>query len=224
MRCWHTRRKVRAFAPFCRAPSHHSDEEFFQRINNRIKPNDAGAYVMLGWAHHDGDYGLVPNKKKAFELWLKGSELGAVDGHTNVGFSYLEGKKGVPKNEERAYHYLELAAIAGDAVARYNLAVNELNKRNFDLALKHLMIAARSGFNESLIEIKNLFVAGRASKNDYETALRAHKDAIDAITSDQRNLAVAELSDTLEPVRYISVGSALWALSVLLSSTLGSLQ
>lgn len=100
---------------------------------------------------------------------------------------------------------MELAAMRGDAPSRHNLATYELRERNnLERSLKHLMIAAGCGFDESLDTIKRLFMMGRVSKDDYETALRAHKDAMDAITSDQRSsaAAVSQIAQERPPVRY----------------------
>ncbi|KAL7539282.1 hypothetical protein ACHAWF_006363, partial [Thalassiosira exigua] len=190
---------------FCRASIHCSNKEWFKRIDTRIKHNDGDAHIMLGWAHHNGFQGLVPNKKKAFEHWLKGSELGATEGHNVVAMAYFEGR-GVQKNEERAFRYMELAALGGDAISRHNLAAYELRERNsLERSLKHFMIAAASGLDNSLDTIKNLVMTGRVSKDGYETALRAHKDAIDAITSDQRKSAVAssQFASERPPIRYV---------------------
>ena len=48
-----------------------------------------------------------------------------------------------------ARHYFELAAMDGEVAARYNLGVTEENACNYDRALKHYMIAVRSGLTDS---------------------------------------------------------------------------
>ena len=48
------------------------------------------------------------------------------------------------------------------------------------------MIAAGAGDDNSLERIWGAFMAGLATKDDYEKALRAHKGAKDEMRSDQR--------------------------------------
>ncbi len=57
---------------------------------------------------------------------------------------------------------------------------------DIDVAVKHFMIAARIGDDESLKELRRLFLNGRLPKSDFEMALRAHKEASDEMKSEQR--------------------------------------
>lgn len=58
-------------------------------------------------------------------------------------------------DKKKAVYYCELAAIGGNVIARYNLALNEANAGNMDRALRHYMIAVRGGSNVSLEMIKD---------------------------------------------------------------------
>ena len=60
-----------------------------------------------------------------------------------------------------------------------------------DRALKHFMISARSGDDDSLKQIKQLFTAGHATKEDYTNALQVYQAYLDEIRSDQRDKAAA---------------------------------
>ena len=51
------------------------------------------------------------------------------------------------------------------------------------------MISASAGYDDSLNEIKECFVNGYATKDDFEKALRAHKEAKDEMKSEQRERA-----------------------------------
>jgi len=99
--------------------------------------------------------------------------------------------EGVEQDGKRAQHYWELAAIWGNEVARFNLGIDEKNVGNMNTALKHLMIAARCGDNESLKNIREFYVNGHATKDDYAKALRAYQEYVDGIKSDQRDEAAA---------------------------------
>ena len=53
------------------------------------------------------------------------------------------------------------------------------------------MISAAVGCDESLKEIQKGYVNGQVTKDDFEKALRSHKEASDEMKSDQREMAAA---------------------------------
>ena len=55
--------------------------------------------------------------------------------------------------------------------------------------MKHYIIAAKLGYDESLKAVKNLYKAGCVSKEDFAAALRGYQAAIDATKSPQREEA-----------------------------------
>ena len=81
--------------------------------------------------------------------------------------------------------------MGGDTDARHNLGVYEYTKGNMDRALKHRMIAAGVGHNDSLETIKGMFMSGDAMKNDYAKALQAYQANLVEIKSPQRDQAAA---------------------------------
>ena len=95
------------------------------------------------------------------------------------------------RNNKKANHYCELAAIGGDVAARHNLGNSEWRSGNWDRALKHYSIAAGCGHNNSVKFIQKLFRAGHATKDDYANALRAYQKYLDEIKSEQRDNAAA---------------------------------
>ena len=90
---------------------------------------------------------------------------------------------------KKAIHYYELAAMGGEPAARFNLGVFEERTGNMNRAVKHWMIAASAGLDESLKEIRQGYVNGHVTKDDLEKALRSHKEAKDEMKSDQREAA-----------------------------------
>ena len=88
---------------------------------------------------------------------------------------------------KKAKYYYELAAMGGDVFARANIGAIECNAGNVDRAVKHYMIAAGAGCDDSLKEIRECFLNGNATKDDFEKALRAHKEAQDEMKSEQRD-------------------------------------
>ena len=63
------------------------------------------------------------------------------------------------------------------------------------IALKHYMIAVGLGDNDSLKKIREFYVNGDATKDDYAKALRTNQKYIDGIKSAQRDAAAAFNSD-----------------------------
>mgnify|MGYP000184238260 CR=1 FL=1 len=57
--------------------------------------------------------------------------------------------------------------------------------------MKHWMIAAGVGVDKSLKEIQKGFMNGHVTKDEFEKALRAHKESKDEMKSDQREAAAA---------------------------------
>jgi TPR repeat protein len=182
----------RRLCPFCRTPEHTSDEELVERMKKRAEGDDADAIHNLGCYYHQGDCGLPQDYDKAMEFWLQAGELGCTVAYRSVANAYYNGE-GVERDEKKAKHYYVLAAMGGDVEARHNLGSFEGNAGNTDRAVKHWMIAAGAGDDDSLKEIRKGFMRGHATKDDFEKALRAHKEANDEMKSDQREAAAAYL-------------------------------
>ena len=169
--------------PFCRKIVPDTDEEINERCLKRIEANDPVAMCQMGGQTHlEGDY------KSAFDYWTRAAALGDAMAHFELSCLFREGK-GIEKDEKKARHHAEQAAIAGHPIARYNLACFEGPFRT-DRAVKHFTIAAKLGYDKSLESLKDLYEVGIVSEEDFAAALRGHKAAIDATKSPQREEAV----------------------------------
>ena len=173
----------------CRTAAPTSEEDAVQVVMKRVDVDDVNAMDQLGRWYQTGESGLPQNEDKALELWHRAGELGHAASH-KIGNSYLYGM-GVERDEMKATHYWELAAMGGDEMARHNLGVYESNMGNFGRAIKHYMIAVGFGYNVSLNEI---YLDGRATKVDYAKALKAYQAYLSEIKSDDRDKA-AEFND-----------------------------
>ena len=180
--------------PFCRTSSSGTDREMRKQLENLVKKNDAIAIFNLGCGYNRGKYGCPQNRAKALELWHHAGELGSTDSYFNIGMAYYDGR-GVGLDEKKARHYYELAAIGGDAKARYTLAILETKAGNMGRALNHYMISVKGGFAKPLLAIKDLYMAGYATKEDYSNALQAHQEYLGEVKSIQRDDAAAHDSD-----------------------------
>ena len=129
-----------------------------------------------------GDY------QSAFDYWTRAVALGSVRAHFELSTLYGNGK-GVEKDERKGLYHLEKAAIGGCPYARYNLGVIEAENGQGDRAVKHFIIAAKLGDDESLERVKDVYKAGLMSKEDFATALRGYQAAIDTIKSPHREAA-----------------------------------
>ena len=183
---------VDQLCPFCRTLAPKTDEEAVKLSNKRAELDDAEAIYSLGFDYSRGDNGLPQDYEKALELWHQAAELDCTKAYYSIGNAYVFGR-GVERNETKAMHYWELAAIGGNAEARYNIGSTEVQALagNMDRALKHFMIAVGSGDHDSLKQIKQFYSKGYATKDDYANALRAYQAYLKEIKSDQRDKAAA---------------------------------
>ena len=170
--------------PFCRQPLLDT-ERVEKSFTKRVEANDPGALVELGMrASNNGDY------DSAFKYWTKAAELGDADAHCKLSilYRYDEGLS-IEKDEKKEVYHLEEAAIGGHPYARINLGVYEERDGRIDRAVKHLIIAAKLGWDGAIQRLKECYKDGHMSKEDFAAALRSHHAAIVATKSPQREAA-----------------------------------
>ena len=76
-------------------------------------------------------------------------------------------------------------------MSRHNLGNFEAKNGRTSRAIKHWIIAANMGRDGSLEALKKNYAIGIVSKEDFASALRGHKAAVDATKSPQRAVAEA---------------------------------
>ena len=74
------------------------------------------------------------------------------------------------------------AGIGCHPTARYNLACYEGVSKSYERAVKHSIISANLGHDESIQMLKKCYVDGKVGKDDFAAALRGHEAAVDATT------------------------------------------
>jgi len=175
--------KLQHACPFCRNIFPKTDEEAIKNAMKRVAANDTDAMMyMYQKSYNEGDYDT------AFAYLTKAAELGGADAHYNLSILYGEGK-GVEMDKKKGFYHLEEAVFAGHPEARYNLACHEGRNKRYDKAVKHLIIAAKLGHDESIQALKKFYVGGKFSKEAFAAALRAHQAAVEATKSPQREVA-----------------------------------
>jgi len=175
--------------PFCRVPHPISVEEAIERITKRMEVNDAEAMHNAGNYYINGRYGFPQDYGKALELFHRAAKLDHAKAYCCIGYAYKSGE-GVKRDMKKAEHYTELAAIKGNGIARFNLGIMEAQTGNMDRALKHYLIAVRTGY-KSLNDIKHMYTNGHATKEDYTKALLLYQEYLSEIKSTQRDKAAA---------------------------------
>ena len=94
-------------------------------------------------------------------------------------------------DKKKAKHYWELGAMNGSSQARHNLACVEGRAGNYHRAFKHFMLSARVGDKKSLDKVKEGFMVGIISKDEYANALRAYQERYNEMKSDARDKVAA---------------------------------
>ena len=175
--------KLERKCPFCRKALPYTDEEYNEQLMRRVGANDPDALRRVGMDRQDeGDY------KTAIEYFTRALVLGDVAAHYHLSLLYRDGK-GVEKDKKREQHHLEEAAIGGHPEARHNLGCEETDNDRMDRAVKHWIIAANLGYDDSLTNLKILYKDGNLRKDDFTAALRGYQTAINATKSPQREEA-----------------------------------
>eukprot|EP00985_Skeletonema_marinoi_P031073 scaffold35881_cov105-Skeletonema_marinoi.AAC.2 len=175
--------KLQHICPFCREPTPSTYEQCDKLFMKRIAANEPVAMLREGVNQDEkGHY------RSAFEYFTKAAELGDVEAHSRLVLLYHHGH-GVEKDFDKLIHHLEEAAIGGHPGARYKLGYNERINDRTERALKHLIIGATQGDDDSIKLLMDMFKNGMVNKEDLAAALRAHQAAVDATKSPQREAA-----------------------------------
>jgi TPR repeat protein len=175
--------------PFCRAPPPEHTSDWLRDLNKRLEVNNPEAFFQIGVVYFNGN-DVTQDKSKGLDFFFRGSELGSANASYQIANAYREGND-IAKDTKKALHYYGLAVMKGDNTSRCNLGINEATASRYDKALKHWQISRGRGHDASLEIVKRLFFQGRATKDDYEKALRSYQEYIDEIKSDQRDEAAA---------------------------------
>ena len=179
---------AKRLCPFCKSPPSNSNEEEVEKTKKLMERGNADAFNHLAGLYSQGIMGLPQDWAKANELYVKAGERGCADAHYNLGIMYSNGR-GVEIDKKKAKHYWELAAMNGHVIARHHLSVLEGNAGNHQRATKHFILAARAGYKESLDAVKDGYMHGCVTKEEYTNTLREYQKSQDEMKSDARDKA-----------------------------------
>ena len=174
--------------PFCRTTKPGKNADLLAMIRARVAKKDPEAINNLGECYNLGMIGFQKNIRKAVKLWTEAAELGSIQALYNVGVAYDLGDV-VQQDKAKAVEFYEKAAMQGHVQSRYNLGCNEHEKGNYDRAVRHWLISAKMGHKNSVENIKQAFVHGLATKDQYAEALKGYQDAVEEMKSHDRDEA-----------------------------------
>jgi hypothetical protein len=170
---------------FCRHRLPETEAEAYKNVLKRAQANDPVALRQMGTIRHDGgDIG------GAFEYWTKAAALCDATAHYGLSRMYHNGD-GVQKDIKKKIYHAEKAAISGHPMARHYLGCHEANSDRIERAVKHFIIAANLGCDNSLKNLREYYERGLVTKENFAAALRAHQAAVQATRSPQREAAAS---------------------------------
>ncbi|EJK56063.1 hypothetical protein THAOC_24118 [Thalassiosira oceanica] len=126
----------------------------------------------------------TPDKEQALAMIQKRADKGDPVAMYNLGTKYHFGQYGLVKDVTRAVELYERAAELGEVEKDMAKAI-----RHYEAAAMggdHMMMSVKLGDDDSLGNVKRLFMAGLATKDDYASALRGHQSAIEEMSSPDR--------------------------------------
>ncbi|EJK75731.1 hypothetical protein THAOC_02539 [Thalassiosira oceanica] len=169
--------------PFCRTtyPNNHADTMAMLQV--RVEKKDPEAISTLGETLFQ-----EKDERRAVKMWAEAADLGSITALANLGVSYYTGN-GVQEDKVKGIRLYEKAAMQGSAISRRNLGHSEASKGNHGRALKHFLISAKMGDEDSVEMIKEMFMAGVATKEKYAEALKSYQNALEEMQSSQRDEA-----------------------------------
>ncbi|EJK67100.1 hypothetical protein THAOC_11911 [Thalassiosira oceanica] len=164
-----------------------NDADALAMVRARVAKRDHEAIFFLGQQYFYGQLGLQKDMRKGVELYTEAVYFGSVDALFNLGLAYYKGE-GVQKDVAKAAEFYEKAAMQGCPLSRHRLGCYEIKFRgNYDRAVRHFLISAKMGHEESVETIKEMFKAGVATKEQYAEALKGYQDAAEEMKSHDRD-------------------------------------
>ena len=188
--------RIEATCPLCRTERVITDKLHYRRLRKRMDLNDNKAFYKMGSNYEAGAIGLPKDLDKAIEHFLRAVELGSANACWSLALLYLKGEvklkswlENPSKKIPPTFHYFKLAAMRGHIAARYNIGVQAFQEGNVEVAMKHWMISAAAGNDDSLQQIRESYRIKKASKDHFEEALRAYQKAKEDMASEERDMA-----------------------------------
>ncbi|KAL7553304.1 hypothetical protein ACHAWF_016577, partial [Thalassiosira exigua] len=192
---------------FCRKVDAKTDEERLKQINVLVEKGNADAIATLARYHAMGEMDFPQDMARSSELLHRAGELGCAEAYYNLGNAYYFGR-GVERDDKKKRKYWELAAMSGNVNARSNLGTMEGYAGNDQRAYRHFIIAARAGDEGSLKNVKEGFMGGMVTRDEYADALTEYQKRQDETKSEMRVEAGRYQAN---PLLYAEVNPSMYA-------------
>ncbi len=115
--------------------------------------------------------------EEALKLYLPLAESGNVGCQLFVGLLYSTGGRGVPRNFDAARKWLNLAAEAGNADARYALGVEDWNLGDYSAAADNFQYAATLGHSAAYYQLARMYRYGVGFEKNLGKAFELYEEA-----------------------------------------------
>ena len=161
------------------------DEEIVRRVRKRLEANDPQSYfTVANWYRH-GMLGYPVDNQKAFEHMHRAAELGWPKACHNLGCYYQHGV-GTEKDERKEIYWFEEAAKKGDIDSRWNLGDKEMMRGDAMRAIKHFLISAAAGDDQSLGKIIKAVSMNLVTRDKFNEVRAKYHEAKEGVKSEMR--------------------------------------
>ena len=141
--------------------------------------------MHMAHRHQTGD-GVSQSNMKALELFIRASDLGSAVVYGFIAVNYKHGYV-VEKDGSKSRAFLEISAKKGSISGRRRLAKSEEENGDIDMAIKHWIIAANAGFQESMDNLMRAFRDNVFAKEDLLQTRREFQTSSDEMKSEARD-------------------------------------
>lgn len=126
-------------------------------VEKHMAKNKGWAFRRMGRIFHDGEFGKTPDKKKAFELFKRGAELGDMAAMYNVAVMYNRGDD-VPVSMSQALYWYEQLALHGHAMGQYRLATHKADNGNPSESYRLFTLSSAQGCKDAMEMLGNYYL------------------------------------------------------------------
>lgn len=149
-------------------------------LEKAIAQNFPDAYNLMGIMFREG-CGVEKDAYKAMEYWQEAIRLGNIDAIVNVASLYESGEGGMPKNYDKVFELMKIAADSGVAEAQYYIGFcyhrGQRIPVDYDKAIKYINLAIEQGHVKAMEEMLVCYCLGHGVEHDmnklYQLAVKA---------------------------------------------------
>ena len=160
-------------------------KESQRNVEAGMEANDAGAMCKLVNYYCNGHGRLLHDREKTIGLRKHAAELGSSEAHLCLANVYYEGG-----DLKKAKFHFEVAAMAGNEVARNRLGFMEEESGNIERAVKHFIIAASTGSYQAMIILITCFQGDFVSRESIDSILTAYNSSYAEMRSEAQDASI----------------------------------